>query len=177
LEGKRLFILHRDSFRRLCEIRWDFENRPPEQRRQRILLSEKLHSHIFRATGATLMAAAGMNIVSLSMLMGLASTETTQRYYLDAKQMNLPGEVQKICLRIQDAIESQQYSVTSAHSSFGWYERKGYRYNRKGYKCQSRSNEWLRTISHLTQHSSRFLPLRGYRTMISLHSSLISFTG
>ena len=32
MEGKRLLILHRDSFRRLCEIRWDFENRPPEQR-------------------------------------------------------------------------------------------------------------------------------------------------
>jgi len=32
LEGKRLFNLHRDSFRRSCEVRWDFENRPPEQR-------------------------------------------------------------------------------------------------------------------------------------------------
>ena len=48
---------------------------------------------------------------------------------------------------------------------------------RKGYICQSRSNEWLRTISHLTQHSSRFLPLRRYRTTISLHSSLISLPG
>jgi integrase len=101
---------------------------PPEQQRPRILLSEKLHSHIFRATGATLMAAAGMNIVTLSMLMGHASTETTQRYYLDAKQMHLPTEVQKICLRIQEAFDSQRSSVPSLHSPFGWYERKGYQH-------------------------------------------------
>jgi len=74
------------------------------------------------------MAVAGMNIVLLSILMGHASTETTQRYYLDAKQMNLPGEVQKICLRIQEAFDSQQDSVPSVHSPFGWYERKGYQY-------------------------------------------------
>jgi integrase len=103
----------------------------PEQQRQRIFLSEKLHSHIFRATGATLMAAAGMNEVSLSLLMGHASTETTQRYYLDAKQMNLPSEVQKICLRIQEAFDSQRSSVTSVHSPFGWYERKGYQHKGK----------------------------------------------
>jgi hypothetical protein len=29
---KTFFVLHRDSSCRLCEIRWDFENRPPEQR-------------------------------------------------------------------------------------------------------------------------------------------------
>jgi len=101
---------------------------PPEQQRQRVLLSEKLHSHIFRATGATLMAAAGMNIVSLSMLMGHASTETTQRYYIDAKQLNLPTEVQKICLRIQEAFDGQRSAVRSLHSPFGWYERKGYQH-------------------------------------------------
>lgn len=27
-----LFILHRERTRRLCEVRWDFESRPPEQR-------------------------------------------------------------------------------------------------------------------------------------------------
>src|SRR5258708_174636 len=32
VEGKRLFTLHCDRSRRLCEIRWDFENRAPEQR-------------------------------------------------------------------------------------------------------------------------------------------------
>jgi integrase len=103
----------------------------PEQQRQRIILSEKLHSHIFRATGATLMAAAGMDEVLLSILMGHASTETTRRYYLDAKQMNLSFEVQKICLRIQEAFESQRSTFTSEHSPFGWYERKGYKYGGK----------------------------------------------
>jgi hypothetical protein len=29
---QRLFILHRERARRLCEVRWDFESRPPEQR-------------------------------------------------------------------------------------------------------------------------------------------------
>ncbi len=29
---KTFFVLHRDNSRRLCEIRWDFEKRPPEQR-------------------------------------------------------------------------------------------------------------------------------------------------
>src|SRR5229473_2064196 len=32
VEVKTFFTLHRDSSRRLCEIRWDFENRLPEQR-------------------------------------------------------------------------------------------------------------------------------------------------
>ena len=94
-----------------------------EQQRLRISLCKKLHSHIFRATGATLMAAAGMGVVRLSLLMGHASTETTQRYYLDAEQMELPHEVQKICLRMQEACDSLPSTV---HSPFGWYERKGY---------------------------------------------------
>ncbi len=99
-----------------------------EQQRLRILLCEKMHSHIFRATGATLMAAAGMSVVTLSLLMGHASTETTQRYYLDAEQMHLPHEVQKICLRIQEAFDSLPSTFTSVHSPFGWYERKGYQH-------------------------------------------------
>jgi integrase len=94
-----------------------------EQQRLRISLCKKLHSHIFRATGATFMAAAGMDVVPLSFLMGHASTETTQRYYLDAEQMNLPHEVQKICLRLQEACDSLPSTV---HSPLGWYERKGY---------------------------------------------------
>ena len=32
MEGKSFFSLHRDSDRRLCEIRWDFESREPAQR-------------------------------------------------------------------------------------------------------------------------------------------------
>jgi integrase len=99
-----------------------------EEQRLRTSLCEKLHSHIFRATGATLMAAAGMGVVTLSLLMGHASTETTQRYYLDAEQMNLPLEVQKICLRIQEACDSLPSTVTPVHSAFGWYERKGYHF-------------------------------------------------
>ncbi len=94
-----------------------------EQQRLRTSLCKKLHSHIFRATGATLMAVAGMGVVRLSLLMGHASTETTQRYYLDAEQMELPREVQKICLRLQEACDSLPSTV---HSPFGWYERKGY---------------------------------------------------
>jgi len=97
-----------------------------EQQRLRFSLSKKLHSHIFRATGATFMAAAGMDIVRLSLLMGHASPETTQRYYLAAEQMNLPLEVQKICLRIQEACDSPPSASTTVHSPFGWYEQKGY---------------------------------------------------
>jgi len=98
----------------------------PEQQRLRLSLCKKLHSHIFRATGATLMAAAGMDVITLSLLMGHASVETTQRYYLDAEQMNLPVEVQKICLRIQEAFDSLPTTSAPVYSPFGWYERKGY---------------------------------------------------
>jgi integrase len=96
--------------------------------RQRLLRSvcNKLHSHIFRATGATLMAAAGMDLVRLSLLMGHASPETTQRYYLAAEQMKLPEEVKRICLRVQEALESPLSESIATHSPFGWYERRGY---------------------------------------------------
>lgn len=99
---------------------------PPEQQRLRASLSKKLHSHIFRATGATLMAAAGMDIVRLSLLMGHASPETTQRYYLAAEQMDLPHEVQKICLRIQEACSALPSASAPEYSPLGWYERKGF---------------------------------------------------
>jgi len=92
-----------------------------------ISLAEKLHSHLFRATGATLMAAAGMDHLRLSLLLGHANPETTQRYYLAAEYLNLPQEVKLICQRIQKALEPTQESTpTYAHSPFGWYERKGY---------------------------------------------------
>src|SRR5690348_14410206 len=32
MEGTRLFTIHRDPSRRLCEIRWDFQGREPVQR-------------------------------------------------------------------------------------------------------------------------------------------------
>jgi site-specific recombinase XerD len=47
---KKLFILHRDSSRRFCEIRWDFENRPPEQR-------TKDEQRLFLQLGPSLVAA------------------------------------------------------------------------------------------------------------------------
>jgi integrase len=101
---------------------------------QRLLRSvcDKLHSHIFRATGATLMAAAGMDLVRLSLLMGHASPETTQRYYLAAEQMNLPLEVKRICLLVQESLETRSSDPTSTHSPFGWYERRGYLFVGKG---------------------------------------------
>ena len=103
-----------------------------EQQRLRTSLCERLHSHIFRATGATLMAAAGMSIVTLSLLMGHASTGTTQLYYLDAEKMDLPLEVQKVCLRMQEACDSLPSTVAPKHSPFGWYERRGYHLVGKG---------------------------------------------
>jgi integrase len=97
-----------------------------EQKRLMHAVCDKLHSHIFRATGATLMAAAGMDLVRLSLLMGHASPETTQRYYLAAEQMNLSLEVKRICLLVQESLETRSSESTSPHSPFGWYERKGY---------------------------------------------------
>jgi integrase len=104
-----------------------------EQQRLMAQLAGKLHSHIFRATGATLMAAAGMDHIRLSLLLGHANPETTQRYYLAAEYLDLPQEVKLICLRIQKALEPPQESTHGvAHSPFGWYERKGYERAWKG---------------------------------------------
>ncbi len=102
------------------------------QQRLMNALAEKLHSHIFRATGATLMAAAGMDLVRLSLLLGHASPETTQRYYLAAEQLDLPREVELICRRVQEALASASSSSASGHSPLGWYERKGYAVGEKG---------------------------------------------
>jgi len=105
----------------------------PEQQHLMRSLGEKLHSHIFRATGSTLMAAAGMDHIRLSLLLGHANPETTQRYYLAAEYLDLPQEVKLICLRIQKALEPAQESTSAfAHSPFGWYERKGYDLAGKG---------------------------------------------
>src|SRR5713226_4733684 len=103
-----------------------------EQQHLMASLGEKLHSHIFRATGATLMAAAGMDHIRLSLLMGHANPETTQRYYLAAEYLDLPQEVQQICLRIQKALETTQSTPAPSHSPLGWYERKGYGLAGKG---------------------------------------------
>jgi site-specific recombinase XerD len=105
---------------------------PSPQKHLMNALAKKLHSHIFRATGATLMAAAGMDLVRLSLLLGHASPETTQRYYLAAEQLDLPREVELICRRVQEALASASSSPASGHSPLGWYERKGYAVGEKG---------------------------------------------
>jgi site-specific recombinase XerD len=114
----------------------------PEQQHLMTQLSEKLHSHIFRATGATLMAAAGMDHLRLSFLLGHASPETTQRYYLAAEYLDLPQEVKRICQSIQKALNpTQESSPALAHSPFGWYERKGYDLAGKGESNGHRSTQ------------------------------------
>lgn len=50
VEGKRFFTLHRDPDRRLCEIRWNFENREPVQR-------TKQEQRLFFRLGPSLVAA------------------------------------------------------------------------------------------------------------------------
>ncbi len=64
------------------------------------ILGGKLHSHIFRATGATYMAKAGMSLIMLSLLLGHSSPNTTMRYYIAAEQLDLTEEVQRIFERI-----------------------------------------------------------------------------
>jgi len=98
----------------------------PEKQRLMTSLSQKLHSHIFRATGATLMAAAGMDLIRLSLLLGHANPETTYRYYLAAEQFDLSHEVEQICRYVQEALHASSSPSTPAHSLLGWYERKGY---------------------------------------------------
>jgi site-specific recombinase XerD len=105
---------------------------PKAQQHLMLSLSKKLHSHIFRATGATLMAAAGMDLIRLSLLLGHANPETTQRYYLAAEQMDLPLEVQQICHRVQQTLQASSCPSPSVHSPLGWYERKGYAFAGKG---------------------------------------------
>lgn len=91
-------------------------------------LAEKLHLHIFRATGATLMAAAGMNLIKLSLLLGHANPSTTLRYYVAAEQLALPEAVLKICQAITAALETE--SSVSMQSDLldprSWYERRGH---------------------------------------------------
>ncbi len=50
VEVKAFFVLHRDNSRRLCEIRWDFEQLPPERRM-------KEEQRLFLQLGPSLLAA------------------------------------------------------------------------------------------------------------------------
>jgi|SRR5450755_3665196 len=103
-----------------------------EKQRLMVSLSEKLHSHIFRATGATLMAAAGMDHIRLAFLLGHANPETTYRYYLAAELLDLPREVEQICRRIQESLTPPSSVAASECPPLGWYERKGYIFASKG---------------------------------------------
>jgi integrase len=105
---------------------------PPGQQRLMTSVGEKLHSHIFRATGATLMAAAGMNQIRLSLLLGHDNPETTYRYYLAAEQFDLPHEVEQICRSVETVLEASFSPSTPCYSPLGWYERKGYAVGGKG---------------------------------------------
>lgn len=89
-------------------------------------LCEKLHSHIFRSTGATLLAAAGIDLVRLSLLLGHENPATTQRYYIAAEQMKLPDEVLRISQRVQEALSKPALLSDAPRSPLAWYERRGY---------------------------------------------------
>lgn len=73
------------------------------------------------------MAAAGMNLITLSLLLGHADPMTTLRYYVAAKQLNLPEAVKNICQAIMEALEqSSPIETASSLPNFrSWYERRG----------------------------------------------------
>lgn len=90
-------------------------------------LSSKLHSHIFRATGATFMAKAGMSLIQLSLLLGHSDPTTTMRYYIAAEQLDLSSEVQHIFERISSALPVPS-SLDGHHAPpnpRSWYRRRG----------------------------------------------------
>jgi integrase len=99
----------------------------PAEARSLEILRGKLHSHIFRATGATYMAKAGMSLVMLSLLLGHSSPNTTLRYYIAGEQLDLTEGVQRIFERISAAsaatsMTDRQHAPADAR---GWYRRQG----------------------------------------------------
>ena len=115
----------------LLALKAHFQQRIPTvsigEQRLMTVLCEKLHSHIFRATGATFFAAAGMDLIRLSLLLGHEDPATTQRYYVAAEQMKLSDEVRRICQHVElflDRPASKPEEVR--HSPLAWYQRKGY---------------------------------------------------
>ena len=92
-----------------------------------VMLAGKLHSHIFRATGATYMARAGMSPIMLSLLLGHSDPSTTQRFYIAAKQFSLTDEVQRICEGIAAKLEAEpsSHSPSSLPNPRSWYQRRG----------------------------------------------------
>lgn len=90
-------------------------------------LANKLHSHIFRATGATFMARAGMNLIMLSLLLGHSNPGTTMRYYIEAKQLVLTEEVLRICRAIEASLKTAVPSASpqTMLNTRSWYQRRG----------------------------------------------------
>ena len=90
-------------------------------------LSAKLHSHIFRATGATFMAKAGMSLVTLSLLLGHSDPSTTQRYYVAAQLLELTDEVRRICEEMIAKLEAgpSAHSQSDLPDPRSWYRRRG----------------------------------------------------
>lgn len=124
---EHLIIAFREHFRLAAE-RMRQEGDHLRAHRYTILAS-KLRSHIFRATGATFLAAAGMPVVKLALLLGHTDPSTTQRYYLAAEQMALSEAVQQICQSIMETLASD-VSVPSQQTfapadGLGWYRRRG----------------------------------------------------
>jgi len=99
----------------------------PGEARSFEALGGKLHSHIFRATGATYMAKAGMSLIMLSLLLGHSSPTTTMRYYIAAERLGLPEEVQRIFERISAVSASAPAAdMRSAPADArSWYRRRG----------------------------------------------------
>lgn len=89
-------------------------------------LAAKLHSHIFRATGATYLAAGGLSLVHLAKMLGHSDPLTTQRYYLAAEQLDLPEAVRQIWAEYARLIEQSGTEVNSVPDDLGWYQRRGW---------------------------------------------------
>lgn len=90
-------------------------------------LANKLHSHLFRATGATYLAKAGMNLLMLALLLGHSDPSTTMRYYIAAKQLALPEEVKRMYAGIAATLETASASPSShgLPNPRSWYQRRG----------------------------------------------------
>lgn len=107
-------------FRRQAERAAD-----PNTQRHLAGLADRLHSHIFRATGATLMAAYGMDLLKLASLMGHSDPVTTKRYYIAADQLALSEEVQRIFTQVEKQLENQQHRPYIPPDPLRWYRQRG----------------------------------------------------
>lgn len=123
---EHLIIAFREHFRAAAER--SLQNGDHFRAHSYTILASKLRSHIFRATGATFLAAAGMPVVKLALLLGHADPSTTQQYYLAAEQMALSEAVQQICQNILETFTSDAASapqIPTSADGLGWYRRRG----------------------------------------------------